>query len=85
VSCAWRICKRRDAVLFLIPGIASGVLFVLLWRAGLLSRPGPVGACCVTGITLQFFLGGRSTSIWLAGLLINVAVGVYLSIRLKVS
>lgn len=71
--------------LFLIPGLASGVMFVLLWRGGLLSRPGLVGGLCATGIILQFFLGEPSTLIWLAGLLINVAVAVYLSVRLKVS
>ena len=69
---------------FLLPGIAGGVLFVLAWGAGLLSRPGVVGAAWVGGIVLQIFLGGRSMWIWLAGLLINVGVGVYLSVRLKV-
>jgi hypothetical protein len=72
-------------VLFLIPAIASVVLFVLTWRGGLLSRPGLVGAWYLTGVTLQFLLGGQSTLIWLAGLLMNAAVGVYLSIRLKMS
>jgi hypothetical protein len=69
---------------FLLPCIAGGVLFVLAWRAGLLSRPGLVGAAWVAGFVLQFFLGGRSVWIWLTGLLINVGVGVYLSVRLKV-
>jgi hypothetical protein len=68
---------------FLLPAIAGGVLFVLAWGAGLLSRPGLVGTAWVAGIVLQFFLGGRSMWIWLAGLLINVAVGVYLSVRFK--
>jgi hypothetical protein len=68
---------------FLLPGIASTVLFVLAWGAGLLSRPGLVGTAWVAGIVLQFFLGGRSMWIWLAGLLINVAVSMYLSIRFK--
>jgi hypothetical protein len=69
---------------FLLPAIASGVLFVLAWRGGLLSRPSLVGAACAAGIVTQFVLGGRSMWIWLAGLLINVGVAVYLAIRLKV-
>jgi hypothetical protein len=68
---------------FLLPAIAGGVLFVLAWGGGLLSRPGLVGAAWVAGIVLQFFVGGRSMWIWLAGLLINVGVGVYLSLRFK--
>jgi hypothetical protein len=71
-------------MLFLLPAIASTVLFVLAWGGGLLPRPGVVGAAWVAGIVLQFFLGGRSMWIWLAGVLINVGVGVYLSVRLKV-
>ena len=38
---------------FLLPCIAGGVVFVLAWSGGLLSRPGLVGAAGVGGIVLQ--------------------------------
>jgi hypothetical protein len=70
--------------LFLLPGIVSVVMFVLLWKNDLLARPRLVGACCVTGLILQFS-GSGYLGVWLAGLLINVGVALYLSIRLKLS
>ena len=70
---------------YLIPAVASGVLFVLSWQSDLLSRPGFVGAWYVAGVALQFVLGGPFTWIWLAGLLMNVVLGLYLAIRLKLS
>ncbi len=71
-------------MLYLLPGIASVTMFVLLWKNNLLARPGLVGAMCVTGIVLQFLFDQFSAQ-WLAGLLVNVAVAVCLIIRLKVS
>ncbi len=71
-------------MLFLLPGIASVVLFALMWRGGFLRRPGTVAAICISGVALQF-LGAAFSLAWLLGLLINVTMAVYLSIRLKVS
>jgi hypothetical protein len=70
--------------LYLMPGIASVVLFVLLWRNGLLGHPRLVGVCCLTGLVLQFS-GSRYVGVWLAGLLVNVGIALYLSIRLKLA
>ena len=70
--------------LFLLPGIASLTMFILLWRNDLLTHPRVVGVCCAIGLTLQF-VGGQRVGVWLAGLLVNVGIAVYLSIRLKLS
>lgn len=69
----------------LMPAVASGVLFVLLWQADILSRPGFVATWYVTGLALQFVVGGRSMWISLAGLLMNAVLGIYLSFRLRLS
>lgn len=69
---------------FLLPAIASVVLFVLLWRGGLLARPGLVAAGCAGGVCLQF-LSSMFSPMWVAGLLVNVGMAVYLSLRLKMS
>jgi hypothetical protein len=71
-------------MLFLVPGIASVVLLALMWRGGFLSRPGLVAAWCAAGLVLQFFAAAFSP-VWVMGLLINVGVAIYLSIRLKLS
>ena len=71
-------------LLFLLPSIASLTMFVFLWRNDLLTHPRIVGVCCAIGLTLQF-LGGQYVGVWLAGLLVNVGMAVYLSIRLKLS
>ena len=68
--------------MFLVPPVASVVLFVLLWWADLLARPVRVGACVVGGVLVQFLAPAFSV-VWVAGLLLNVGVAVYLSIRLK--
>lgn len=59
-------------------------MLVLLWANDLLSPPRLVGACWLTAILLQFFLGEPFNFLWLGGLLLNVALGVCLAIRLKV-
>ncbi len=69
--------------LSLIPAVASGVLFMLLWLGGLLSRPLVVAAWWGAGVCLQFILGGSIAIVSLAGLLMNVTLGVYLSVRLR--
>ena len=56
----------------------------LMWRSDLLSRPGLVATWVAAGIALQYF-GVRYSPMWLVGLLINVSVAIYLSIRLKLS
>jgi hypothetical protein len=71
------------SVLYLIPGVASTILFVLMWRGDLLTRPGVVGLWWFAGLLLQFYAGSQSMLLWLAGLLTNVTVAVYLSIRLR--
>ena len=71
-------------LLFLLPSIASLTLFMLLWRNDLLRHPWVVGVSCAIGLILQF-LGGQYVGVWLAGLLVNVGIAVYLSIRLKLS
>jgi hypothetical protein len=71
-------------MLFLVPGVASVVLLVLMWRGGFLSRPGLVAVWCAGGLALQFF-GATFSPAWVAGLLINVVVAIYLSIRLKLT
>ncbi len=68
--------------MFLVPPVASIVLFVLLWWTGLLDRPLRVGVWVVAGVVIQF-LAPVFSAVWLAGLLLNVSVAVYLSIRLK--
>jgi hypothetical protein len=72
-------------LLYLIPAAASGALFILLWVFGVLSRPLLVGAWWLSGICLQFFLGDAGNLVSLAGLLMNVTLGVYLSVRLKMA
>jgi hypothetical protein len=70
--------------LFLLPGTASVVMFILLCTGGVLARPKLVGTCCATGLVLQFS-GSGSGGVWLAGLLINVGMAMYLSVRLMLS
>jgi hypothetical protein len=70
-------------VLFYLPAVASVVLFMLCWRAGLIARPGMVGGWCVSGIALQL-VGDAFSPAWAAGLVISVGVAIYLSVQLKI-
>jgi hypothetical protein len=70
--------------LYLIPAVASATLFLILWWSDDLSHPRAVGACCFVGLYLQFYLADRMV-VWLAGLLINCALGIYLAIRIKLA
>ncbi len=70
--------------MFLVPPIASVVLFGLMWWGSLLDRPAVVGVCVVIGVSTQL-LAPTFSALWLAGLLLNVATAIYLSIRLKLS
>jgi hypothetical protein len=65
-----------------LPPIASTVLFFACWRGELISRPGIVGSWWAVGIALQL-VGARFSPVWLAGVLINVGLAVYLSLVLK--
>jgi hypothetical protein len=73
--------RYTHPVYFLVPPIAVAVLLAVGWSTGLLTYPVRIGACWLAGVYLQFF--SSSVTLSLAGLLINVVVGVYLSIRLK--
>ncbi len=68
--------------MFLIPPIASVVLFLLLWWADLLARPLRTGACVAGGLLVQLLAPGFSLA-WVVGLLLNVGIAVYLTVRLK--
>jgi hypothetical protein len=68
--------------MFLIPPVASVVLFGLLWCAELLPRPLFVGACVVVGVVGQLLAPAFST-LWVAALLLNVSTGIYLTTRMK--
>jgi hypothetical protein len=68
--------------MFLVPPVASVLLFVLLWWANLLAHPVRTGICVVGGVLVQF-LAPTFSPVWVAGLLANVGMAVYLTIRLK--
>lgn len=69
--------------LYLIPAIAGGVLLYVARSFDLLSHPLFLGIWWVTGLFLQFLVGSPFDFIWLAGLLANVILALYLSFRLK--
>jgi hypothetical protein len=69
--------------LSLLPPLASVVLLVFLWTE--LAHPRVVASCLAVGIVLQFVAGAPFNAVWLAGLLLNVVVGVCLAIRLKMA
>jgi hypothetical protein len=70
--------------MFLIPPVASVILFVFLWRADLLPRPHVVGGCVLVGVAVQLLALVCSLA-WFAAALLNVGVAIYLAIRLKLS
>jgi hypothetical protein len=69
--------------MLLIP-VASVVLFIILWRTDLLPQPYVVGGCVVVGVAVQLLAPSYSLP-WLAGLLLNAVVAIYMAIRLKLS
>jgi hypothetical protein len=69
--------------MILIP-VASVVLFVFLWQGDMLDRPQVVGACILIGLAAQL-LAPVYSLIWLAGMLLNAGVAIYLAFRLKLS
>ena len=70
--------------MFLIPAVASVVLLAFLWWGGSLRRPHVVLGLVVAGVAGQF-LAPAFSLVWVAALLLNVGVGVYLAIQLKLS
>jgi hypothetical protein len=70
--------------MFLLPPIASVVLFAFLWHEDQLSRPYMVGGCILVGVAGQLLAPVYSMA-WFAAALLNVGVAIYLAIRLKVS
>lgn len=68
----------------LVPGITSIVLFLFLWREDLLPRPLIVGGCVLISLAVQVFAPRYSTA-WFCAAFLNVAVAIYLAIRLKLS
>jgi hypothetical protein len=70
--------------MFLVPPVACVVLFVIMWWTNVLPSPRGVGVCVLIGVPTQL-LAQTLSSVWLAGLLLNVATAVYLTIRLKLS
>jgi hypothetical protein len=70
--------------MFLVPPVASIILFVLLWWTNRLARPVRTGICVVGGMLVQF-LAPTFSLVWVAGLLANVSMAVYLTIRLKLA
>ena len=61
-----------------VPLVVSIVLFVLCLFGGQISRPRLVGGWFAAGVILQL-LGGLYSPLWLIGLLISVAVSIYLA------
>jgi len=70
--------------MFLLPPIASVVLFLFTWRADILSRPFLLGAFVLLAVATQLISPAFSLA-WFAAALLNVGVAIYLAIRLKLS
>jgi hypothetical protein len=70
--------------MFLIPPVASVILFTLLWWEDLLPRPHVVGACVLVGVVGQWFATTYSVN-WVVALQLNVGVAIYLTITLKLN
>ena len=63
---------------------ACVILFLILWRAGYLSRPHLIGGCVLIGVAGEILAPTYST-IWLVAVLLNIGVALYLAILLKMS
>ena len=70
--------------MFLIPPLASVVLFAVLWWGDLLPRPHVVGGCVLVGVVGQLFAPTFSV-VWVGALLLNVGVAIYLTIMMKLN
>ncbi len=71
--------------LYLVPAFATGLMLGVLWLSDELSHPLAIAVCWLIGIALQFFVSRGLDVVWLAGLLINVVIGVYLAVRMKLT
>jgi hypothetical protein len=69
---------------FLVPGVVSMVLLLMLWRAQVLSRPGATAAWFAAGVVLQA-VSPQYSPLWVCALLTNVGTAIYLTLRLKLS
>jgi hypothetical protein len=70
-------------VLF-FPPIASFVLFLVVWRMDLLSRPFVIGACVLAGVVAQMLTPVYSSARF-AMAAVNVCFALYFAIRVKLS
>lgn len=68
-------------MIFFVPALASGYLLVFLWRSGDLFGLQELlfGAWFVAAVLVQFL--APSTSVWLAGLIAQVALGIVLIMK----
>jgi hypothetical protein len=71
-------------MVFFLPPVASVILFLFLWREGILPRPHMVGACVLVGLVGQLLAPVYSPT-WFAASLLTVGVAIYLAILLKLS
>jgi hypothetical protein len=69
-------------VFFIIPTAASIALFVVVFLAGLLTRPYLIGALILVGVAGQIFTPAFSF-LWLASALLKVGIALYLAFLLK--
>jgi hypothetical protein len=65
-----------------IPSCAAVVLFILLWRADMLSRPYIIGGFVLIGVAGQILAPAYST-LWFLAALLNVGLALYMAILLK--
>lgn len=70
--------------MFLIPPIVSVLFLGLLWWGRHLPRPRLLAAIVACGVTAQLVAPAFSLA-WVLALLLNVAVAVYLTIRMKLA
>jgi hypothetical protein len=69
-------------LMFWIPLVASVAAGWVALGSGILARPIPLVLWCLTALLLQFASGLFSVP-WIAGLVAQSALAIYLSIRLK--
>ena len=67
--------------IFWVPPIASTIMLILGWRAGLIQVPRAVTAGWAIALLFQG-LAGLFSPIWVAGLVLQVIVALYLALKL---
>jgi hypothetical protein len=70
-------------IAFWLPGIVAVTGFILAWNAGILRRPLIPLSVLAVGLLLQT-IGAVFSPAWAAGLVSQVALAVYLLVRLKI-